>query len=203
MGAQQPWTSRPAGGRWAVPRAEGLSPMGSVVMWPPPQGPGLSLRCLFRMAMRVTSTLRGAEGQGGQESPLPLLGQGPALRLMLPRGAQSARPSLFVVGHLPGCAGKLEHGGLSACLLAGSIPQRTAAGLPGPGPGYTGPPWLPGGPACPWPLPCLPLTWQCPRTQDSDCLLSPGATGRERAWRGAEPTGPASASEPPDCLLLV
>ena len=60
--------------------------MGSVVMWPPPQGPGLSLRCLFRMAMRVTSTLRGAEGQGGQESPLPLLGQGPALRLMLPRG---------------------------------------------------------------------------------------------------------------------
>lgn len=191
-------------GRWAPGSTgtEGPSPMGSVVAWPPPRDHRLSAR-------HPDETVMGTNSEGSRTGragvPSPSLGPGARAEAQATVGPWApSHPRLFLNIHLA------ERGSwdakASVHILANSSPQRTAARLPGPGPGaggQAGPPWPPGGPACPWPpSPASPRIRQCPGTQESGRPLSQGAEAREEGWERVQPTSPVSTLVPPDCPLL-
>lgn len=146
--------------------------------------------------MRIIPTRRGAEGQGGPEAPLPLLGQGPTPSLRLPRGpGVPGRPCPLLDIYLAVQGSRntetLVHAFSRLAPSPSSLLPAAALALPGR--------WG-----------ALHARGPCPTSPEPGSARGPGnraspfpwSNGEERAWRGAEPTGLASASGPPDCPLL-
>jgi len=161
---------------------------------------------LFRVAMRVIPTLRGAEGLRGQESPLPLLGQGSGLRPGRPRsllttqlavqGTWTLRPPCMLPPHQ---LRPQAH----CCLPCEGPPLGTGPGREGGAGGEAGRP-LPG---CSEVLhvlgPCLSPNRSAQRTQED-----PGGRPSPSAGSKGEGGGLGEEQSPPDwrpgvCLLTI